>query len=74
MPQNIKSNTDIDVKLYFRVTDVYRNAKVVVTCGDKVLYSKKKPKLCPGEMEYVVIKADTIHELDKKEIIVRVEE
>ncbi len=74
VPQNIKSNTDIDVKLYFRVTDVYRNAKVVVTCGDKVLYSKKKPKLCPGEMEYVVIKADTIHELDKKEIIVRVEE
>ncbi len=73
VPQNINANTDQDVKLYFRVTDVFKGAKVVVTCGDKVLYSKKKPKLCPGEMENVLIKADEIHGLDKKEIVVKVE-
>lgn len=73
VPQNIKSNTDQDVKLYFRVTDVFKGAKIVVTCGDKVLYSKKKPKLCPGEMENVLIKAEEIHGLDKKEIVVKVE-
>ncbi len=73
VPQNINTATDQDVKLYFRVTDVSKNAKVVVTCGDKVLYSKKKVKLCPGEMENVLIKADEIHGLDKREISVTVE-
>ena len=73
VPQNIDSDTDRDVKVYFRVRDVYRNAKVVVRCGDKVLYSKKKPKLAPGEMENVTIKLDDIKSLDKKEIIVSVE-
>ena len=73
VPQNIDSDTDRDVKVYFRVRDVYRNAKVVVNCGDKVLYSKKKPKLAPGEMENVTIKLDDIKSLDKKEIIVSVE-
>ena len=73
MPQNIDGDTDKDVKVYFRVRDVYRNAKVVVRCGDKVLYSKKKPKLAPGEMENVTIKLDDIKSLDKKEIIVSVE-
>ena len=73
VPQNINQETDKDVKVYFRVKDVYRNAKVTVTCGDKVLYSKKKPKLAPGEMENVTLKLDDIKSLDKKEIIVSVE-
>lgn len=73
VPQNIDGDTDKDVKVYFRVRDVYRNAKVTVKCGDKVLYSKKKPKLAPGEMENVTIKLDDIKALDKKEIIVSVE-
>lgn len=73
VPQNITSDTDSDVKLYFRVKDVYRNGRITVESGDKVLYSKKKPKLAPGEMEYVVVKADHIKNLDKKEITVKVE-
>ena len=73
VPQNINEDTDKDVKLYFRVTDVYRNAKIIVESGDKVIYSKKKPKLCPGEMEYVIIKAEDIHALEKKELVVRLE-
>ncbi len=74
VPQNINKDTDSDVKLYFRVTNVYKGAKVIVECGGEVLYSKKKPKLAPGEMENVLLKADKIHELKDKEIIVRVEE
>ena len=73
VPQNINKEAEEDVKLYFRVTDVFKGAKVVVTNGDKVLYSKKKPKLCPGEMEYVVIKADEIHKIENNEIAVQVE-
>ena len=73
VPQNINLDTESDVKLYFRVRDVYRNAKITVKSGDKVIYSKKKPKLCPGEMEYVVVKAGDIHALDKKELVVSAE-
>lgn len=73
VPQTINCATDKDVKIYFRVRDVYRGAKVVVRSGDKVLYSKKKPKLAPGEMENVLIKLDDIKALDKKELTVSVE-
>ncbi|MGN0467583.1 MAG: NAD(P)/FAD-dependent oxidoreductase [Acutalibacteraceae bacterium] len=73
VPQNINCDTDKDVKIYFRVRDVYRNAKIIVKSGDKVLYSKKKPKLAPGEMENVPIKVDDIKALDKKELVVSVE-
>ena len=73
VPQNINENTDKDVKLYFRVADVFRNARIIVESDGKVLYNKKKPKLAPGEMEYVIIKADDIRALEKKEMVVRLE-
>lgn len=73
VPQNISGDTDRDVKIYFRVKDVYKNAKLIVKSGDKVIYSKKKPKLAPGEMENITVKLDDIKSLDKKEIIVSVE-
>lgn len=73
VPQNINENTDKDVKLYFRVADVFRNARIIVESDGKVLYNKKKPKLAPGEMEYVIIKADDIRALEKKELVVRLE-
>ncbi len=73
VPQNINENTDKDVKLYFRVADVFRNAKIIVESDGKVLYSKKKPKLAPGEMEYVTIKASDIGALEKKQLTVRLE-
>ncbi len=73
VPQTISCNTENDVKIYFRVKDIYRNAKITAKCGDKVLYSKKKPKLAPGEMENILIKAEDIRALDKKELVVKVE-
>ena len=73
VPQNINENTEKDVKLYFRVANVFRNAKIIVESDGKVLYSKKKPKLAPGEMEYVIIKAQDIQALEKKQLTVRLE-
>ncbi len=72
VPQNITCDTEEDVKLYFRVRDVYKKATITVSSGDKVLYSKKKPKLAPGEMEYVIVKAEDIRGLDLKELVVKV--
>ncbi len=74
VPQRINRETDTDVKLYFRVGAVFNNAKIVVECDGKELLSKKKKKLCPGEMEYVTLKQSVIAELPANATItVRVE-
>lgn len=70
VPQRINRATDKDVKLYFRVGKVLENVMLTVACGDKVLLSKKKRKMTPGEMEYVTIKADTIHDLPENSTLV----
>jgi len=58
VPQKITSKKDITV--YFRVSDVYRNVKINVTAGDKLLLSKKKSKVAPGEMESIVLKNEML--------------
>ena len=74
VPQRINHETDTDVKLYFRVGAVFNNAKIIVECDGKEILSKKKVKLCPGEMEYVTLKQAVINELPvNAEITVRVE-
>ena len=74
VPQRINHDTDADVKLYFRVGAVFNNAKIIVECDGKEILSKKKVKLCPGEMEYVTLKQSVIRELPvNAEITVRVE-
>lgn len=70
VPQRINRATDKDVKLYFRVDKALENVMLTVTCGDKVLLSKKKRKMTPGEMEYVTIKADTIRDLPENSTLV----
>ncbi len=75
VPQHINAETDKDVTLYLRVGAVYKGAKLVVTAGDKVIYSKKKPKMCPGEMEEIVIKTDVLKEIPEDvKLTVKVEE
>ncbi len=74
VPQRINRETDADVKLYFRVGAVYNKAKIIVECDGKEILSKKKVKLCPGEMEYVTLKQSVIAELPANATItVRVE-
>ena len=60
-----------DVTLYFRVGSVYKNVRVQVSAGDKVILTKKRPKVAPGEMESVTIKADALE--DVKELLVSLE-
>ena len=74
VPQRINRATDTDVKLYFRVGAVFNNAKIIVECDGKEILSKKRVKLCPGEMEYVTLKQSVIAELPAEAVInVRVE-
>ena len=62
VPQRI---TEIkDTTVYFRVADVYRDAKIVVKDGDKVILEKKKQKLAPGEMETVLLTEKLLSSLE----------
>ena len=75
VPQKINADTDGDVTLYFRVGAVYKNAKLVVSCGDRVILTKKRPRMCPSEMETLVIGKDVIASIPENEqLTVRVEE
>ena len=58
VPQIIRKKED--TKVYFRVSDVFRDKKIVVRLDGKVVYERKKQKLAPGEMETVTLKADII--------------
>lgn len=49
-----------DVKIMFRVRGERSNVSVDVTCGGKVVLSKKRPKVAPGEMESLVIKSQML--------------
>ena len=75
VPQSINLDEQEDVKIYFRVANVYHDKRVIVTCGDKVLLNRKKIKLAPGEMENVIIKAKDIAEMTPdQEIVISIEE
>jgi len=60
VPQHI--NKKEDVKVYFRVSDVFKNVRVAVYCEKKLLLSKNKEKLAPGEMEYITLKSDILED------------
>ena len=56
VPQMITEKKDVTV--YFRVGNVHKNVRINVTAGDKVLLSRKRPKVAPGEMETVTLKGE----------------
>ena len=49
-----------DVTVYFRVSDVFKNAKINIYSNKGLILSKKKQRLAPGEMETVNLKAEMI--------------
>ena len=74
-PQRVNIEGDENLKLYFRVGQVYMGAKVVVECDGNILSSRKKVKLAPGEMENVTITPEMLKNMTKdSEIIVRIEQ
>lgn len=62
VPQRITAEGDVDV--YFRVADVYREATLKISDGERVILSKKKPKFAPGEMESVKLSADKLKDVE----------
>ncbi len=64
---------EVDTTVYFRVADVYRDCRIVVRDGERVLVSKKKQKLAPGEMETVKLTAEQIASVESGELRFSVE-
>ena len=62
-----------DTEVYFRVSDVYRDMRLVIRDGDRVLLDRKKQKLAPGEMERVKLSADMLRSVESGEIRISLE-
>jgi NADPH-dependent 2,4-dienoyl-CoA reductase/sulfur reductase-like enzyme len=62
VPQQIRKGRG--AKLFFRVTNVYTNTTIVVNSGDTVLYTAKKLKVTPGEMESVELPGEKLAQID----------
>ncbi len=71
VPQRITAEENVTV--YFRVSDVYRDIRIVVRDGENVLINKKKQKVAPGEMETVTLSADMIKGLSGKTLSFSIE-
>lgn len=54
LPQHINTGAG-EVEIFFRADNVYKGVKVIVESGGKVLYSKKRLILAPGEMEKITV-------------------
>ncbi|NLW73497.1 MAG: FAD-dependent oxidoreductase [Clostridiales bacterium] len=58
VPQYITSGKD--VTLYYRVSNIFRNATVGIYEGERKLLERRKIKLAPGEMETITLPASLI--------------
>ena len=62
-----------DTTVYFRVSEVLYGKKIALRAGDKLLFSKKKIKLAPGEMESVLLTEQMLRDAGDEKITVSLE-
>lgn len=65
VPQKITSDA-ADVKLFFRVSSVMKNCRIIVEADGKELFAISKPALMPGEMQTITLKKDFIGKAKNK--------
>lgn len=66
VPQKIDKNVKGNVKLFFRVTNTFRNCTITAKCGDTVLLQRKKQIAVPGEMETLILSENKLVNVDGK--------
>lgn len=64
LPQRIDTSTGEGFKLFFRVTNIFKNCVIKAVCGDKIIATKKKRAAVPGEMETLTVTAEKLKEID----------
>jgi len=73
LPQIIDKNQKGHVKLFFRVSNTFKDCVIKVASGDEILLTKKKKVAVPGEMETLILTEEKIA-LSQGEIKVWLEE
>lgn len=71
VPQVITSREDVTV--YFRVSEIFRDAFLVIKNGEKEIFRRKKQRLAPGEMETVKITSDMLNGAEGGELTLCIE-
>ncbi|MBR0277974.1 MAG: FAD-dependent oxidoreductase [Clostridia bacterium] len=72
VPQKITDTTK-NIKLFFRVSNIYKNIKIIVKDGENVIFEQKKEKVAPGEMQTIILKSDKLRQ-DANEIKICIDE
>ena len=74
VPELLLKNNDYEpISLKLRVGNVFKNVKLEVVADDKVLVSRPKRVLTPGEMQSIDLKSEEVKALkEAKKIMVRV--
>lgn len=73
VPQKIRTDVSLPVRLMFRPGAVYRNSAAVVECAGIELCRKKAMIFTPGEMAVLTLNPDLLRSLPENEITVRIE-
>lgn len=65
-----------DTRVFFRVTDIFKKAKILVKDGDRTILTLKREHCAPGEMESVLLKKTDIEGIcsNNVNILLEVEE
>ena len=58
VPQRLSAEASGKIDVYFRVGRVCKPAALTVTCGGKVVATRRKPVMTPGEMEKATLNCD----------------
>ncbi len=75
VPQRINPDAAGDVRVRFRVGEVFRDRSLAVYFGDELIKKQKKRVMAPGEMEEITLKRSELDRLgDRKTVRIRVED
>ena len=64
LPQKIDKNIEGDVKLFFRVSNTFKNCTVKAEWGGKTIAERKKRVAAPGEMETLVLRSALLQNVE----------
>lgn len=73
LPQRADRHPGGKIKFFFRVSGTFRNCTVVAESGGKILASRRRQIVVPGEMETLILPEEKLAEAEG-EIVVRLEE
>ncbi len=69
VPQRVHKSYMDNLHLYFRVDNEYRNVNIKVKSGENIIYSHRKLKVAPGEMESINIPKENLKNIDEEIVI-----